>query len=74
MEIGLGQDRSAYFADAFFVVSVVALHSFECRFLQSQVRMHRRIGSPSRSVRLLHHSYKGVRNSKVPGGLNTKCN
>lgn len=49
--------------------------SFECRLLQPQMRIHRRIGSSAEVlVRLLHQPYKGVRNSKVPGGLNTECN
>lgn len=51
--------------------------SFDCRLLQYQVRMHKRIESLDGSVmnvlvRLLQHSDKGVRNSKVPGGLNTE--
>lgn len=51
VEIGLEQNRSACFVVAFFCCECGGLaQSFECRLLQSQVRMHRRIGSLSRSV------------------------
>lgn len=74
MEAGLGQNQSAYFVVAFFIVSTVAWHrALSADFCNTRWGCTEELRASMKVlVRLLQHCDKGDRNSKVPGGLNTE--